>query len=66
MKFQGGGFQHWGQAGFENCAALLNMEFERVLYKNNYAAGVTIFNIYMVRLSSSVSYLLENESLKRV
>jgi hypothetical protein len=47
-EFQGGGFQHWGQAGFENCAALLNMEFERVLYKNNYAAGATIFNIYMV------------------
>ncbi|KFA69908.1 hypothetical protein S40285_07457 [Stachybotrys chlorohalonatus IBT 40285] len=47
-KFQGGGFQHWGQAGFENCALLLNMEFERVLYKNNYAAGATIFNIYMV------------------
>lgn len=24
------------------------MEFERVLYKNNYAVGATIFNIYMV------------------
>ncbi|KAH7363213.1 beta-galactosidase [Plectosphaerella cucumerina] len=46
-EFQGGGFQHWGNAGFENCALLLNMEFERVLYKNNYAVGATIFNIYM-------------------
>ncbi|CAI6090445.1 unnamed protein product [Clonostachys chloroleuca] len=43
-----GGFQHWGQtAGFEQCASLLNMEFERVVYKNNYAVGATIFNIYM-------------------
>jgi hypothetical protein len=24
------------------------MEFERVFYKNNYAAGVAIMNIYMV------------------
>ncbi|KAG9254840.1 beta-galactosidase [Emericellopsis atlantica] len=47
-EFQGGGFQHWGQAGFANCALLLNMEFERVLYKNNYAVGATIFNIYMI------------------
>ncbi|EEY23389.1 beta-galactosidase [Verticillium alfalfae VaMs.102] len=46
-EYQGGGFQHWGDAGFENCALLLNMEFERVLYKNNYAVGATIFNIYM-------------------
>ncbi|KAM0327577.1 hypothetical protein ACHAQA_005870 [Verticillium albo-atrum] len=46
-EYQGGGFQHWGDAGFENCALLLNMEFERVLYKNNYAVGTTIFNIYM-------------------
>ncbi|KAK1968963.1 family 35 glycosyl hydrolase [Colletotrichum sublineola] len=47
VEFQGGGFQPWGGAGFEYCAALLNHEFERVLYKNNYAVGVTIFNIYM-------------------
>ncbi|KAH7305960.1 beta-galactosidase [Stachybotrys elegans] len=46
-EFQGGAFQLWGQGGFDNCALLLNMEFERVLYKNNYAAGATIFNIYM-------------------
>ncbi|WYZ36897.1 hypothetical protein EsH8_II_000403 [Colletotrichum jinshuiense] len=47
VEFQGGGFQPWGGAGFESCAALLNHEFERVLYKNNYAVGTTIFNVYM-------------------
>ncbi|GJC89832.1 putative beta-galactosidase A [Colletotrichum liriopes] len=47
VEFQGGGFQPWGGAGFEYCAALLNHEFERVLYKNNYAVGTTIFNVYM-------------------
>ncbi|TEA09861.1 putative beta-galactosidase A [Colletotrichum sidae] len=47
VEFQGGGFQPWGGAGFESCAGLLNHEFERVLYKNNYAVGVTIFNVYM-------------------
>ncbi|KAK2028439.1 family 35 glycosyl hydrolase [Colletotrichum zoysiae] len=47
VEFQGGGFQPWGGAGFEYCSALLNHEFERVLYKNNYAVGFTIFNIYM-------------------
>ncbi|WPH04456.1 glycoside hydrolase family 35 protein [Acrodontium crateriforme] len=46
-EFQGGSFDPWGGTGFENCAALLNHEFERVFYKNNYAAGVTIFNLYM-------------------
>lgn len=24
------------------------MEFERVFYKNNFAAGVTIFSLYMI------------------
>lgn len=56
QQFQGGGFQHWGQqAGFDKCAELLNNEFERVLYKNNYAMGVTIFNIYMVSIPTSAS-----------
>ncbi|KAH6669703.1 family 35 glycosyl hydrolase [Plectosphaerella plurivora] len=47
VEFQGGGFQPWGGAGFDSCAALLNHEFQRVLYKNNYAMGITIFNVYM-------------------
>ena len=48
VQFQGGGYQPWGGAGFESCAALLNHEFQRVLFKNNYAAGIAIFNVYMV------------------
>jgi hypothetical protein len=26
---------------------LVNYEFERVFYKNNYGFGVTVFNLYM-------------------
>ncbi|KAL9619062.1 MAG: hypothetical protein Q9160_006317 [Pyrenula sp. 1 TL-2023] len=47
VEFQGGAFDPWGGLGFDQCAVLLNYEFERVFYKNNYASGVTIFNIYM-------------------
>lgn len=46
-QFQGGAFDHWAGPGFEKCADLLNHEFERVFYKNNFGAGLTIFNIYM-------------------
>lgn len=45
---QGGSFDPPGGVGFEKCAALLNYEFERVFYKNNYAAGVTLFSLYMI------------------
>ncbi|KAI8295878.1 putative beta-galactosidase A [Colletotrichum sp. SAR 10_98] len=48
LEFQGGSFDPWGGHGFENCAALTNHEFERVFYKNNLAAGVSIFNVYML------------------
>ena len=48
IEFQGGSFDPWGGPGFEKCTALLNHEFERVYYKNNFAAGVTIMNLYMV------------------
>ena len=47
-EFQGGSFDPPGGVGFEKCAALVNMEFERVFYKNNYAAGVTIYSLYMI------------------
>ncbi|KAI1324310.1 glycoside hydrolase family 35 protein [Xylariaceae sp. FL0255] len=59
-EFQGGSFDPWGKItdmgcfhviggpGFEACAALLNEEFERVFYKNNYAAGARIMNLYMI------------------
>ncbi|KAI1778006.1 glycoside hydrolase family 35 protein [Hypoxylon cercidicola] len=48
VEFQGGSFDPWGGWGFEQCSALVNHEFERVFYKNNYAVGVTIFNLYMI------------------
>ncbi|XXH04540.1 hypothetical protein Hte_010957 [Hypoxylon texense] len=48
VEFQGGSFDPWGGWGFEQCSALVNHEFERVFYKNNYASGVTIFNLYMI------------------
>ena len=47
VEFQGGSFDPWGGPGFDACAVLLNMEFERVFYKNDFSFGVTIFNIYM-------------------
>ncbi|KAI0838260.1 glycoside hydrolase family 35 protein [Hypoxylon sp. FL0890] len=48
VEFQGGAYDPWGGPGFNNCAAFINDEFERVFYKNNFAAGATIHNIYMI------------------
>ncbi|PBP25568.1 putative beta-galactosidase A [Diplocarpon rosae] len=48
VEFQGGAFDPWGGLGFEQCAVLLNMEFERVFYKNDFAAGATFLNLYMI------------------
>ncbi|KAI0845092.1 glycoside hydrolase family 35 protein [Daldinia vernicosa] len=48
LEFQAGSFDPWGGWGFEQCSALVNHEFQRVFYKNNYAAGVTIYNLYMI------------------
>ena len=47
IEFQGGSFDPWGGSGFAKCTTLLNEQFERVFYKNDFASGVTIFNIYM-------------------
>ncbi|KAK6952112.1 hypothetical protein Daesc_006643 [Daldinia eschscholtzii] len=47
LEFQGGAYDPWGGPGFDNCAAFINHEFERVFFKNNFAAGATIHNIYM-------------------
>ena len=58
VEFQGGSFDPWGGSSFSKCTTLLNEEFERVFYKNDFSFGVTIFNIYMVfYLSASVDYL---------
>lgn len=47
VEFQGGSFDPWGGSGFAKCEQLLNEQFERVFYKNDFSFGVTIFNIYM-------------------
>lgn len=47
VEFQGGSFDPWGGSGFDKCTALLNEQFERVFYKNDFSFGVTVFNIYM-------------------
>ncbi|KAF4337116.1 beta-galactosidase [Fusarium beomiforme] len=47
VEFQGGSFDPPGGYGFQKCYELTNHEFARVFYKNNLAAGVTIFNLYM-------------------
>jgi Glycosyl hydrolases family 35 len=46
-EFQGGSLGVWGDTGYENCAALLGPEFERVFYKNLYGANIGIMNLYM-------------------
>lgn len=43
----GGSFDPWGGPGFAKCATLLNEEFERVFYKNDFSFGVTVINFYM-------------------
>ena len=54
IEFQGGSYNPWGgpggeETGFGSCTKLVGSEFERVYYKNNFASGVKLFNIYMVR-----------------
>ena len=39
VEFQGGAFDPWGGNGFDKCAALLNMEYERVFFKYAIAQG---------------------------
>ncbi|KAK4042488.1 hypothetical protein C8A01DRAFT_44500 [Parachaetomium inaequale] len=47
-EFQGGVVDFWGGPGFARCAERFNNEQSRVHYKNNFAAGVKIFNLYMI------------------
>lgn len=46
-KFMGGMYDPWGGYGFEACNQMTNAEFERVFYKNEFAAGIKLLNIYM-------------------
>ncbi|KAK4236777.1 glycoside hydrolase [Achaetomium macrosporum] len=45
---EGGVLDYWGGSGFSRCAERFNHEQTRVFYKNNFAAGAKIFNIYMM------------------
>lgn len=47
VEFQGGSFDPWGGLGFAQCAELLNSEFQRVFYKNDWSFGIKILNFYM-------------------
>ncbi|KAI9322100.1 glycoside hydrolase superfamily [Dichotomocladium elegans] len=47
-EFQGGSYDSWGGPGYEKCRRLVNERFAKVFYKNNYAQGATIQNLYMV------------------
>ncbi|KAJ4298716.1 hypothetical protein N0V88_003748 [Collariella sp. IMI 366227] len=43
---EGGMLDLWGSSGPARCAEKYNQEHSRVWYKNNYGAGVKIFNIF--------------------
>ncbi|KAH8650698.1 beta-galactosidase [Ilyonectria robusta] len=47
LEFQGGSPSGWGGPTYDQCAAYLNHEYARVFNKNNYGAGVRIYNLYM-------------------
>ena len=46
-EFQGGSFDGWGGAGYDNCYNLTGPNFENVYYKNDIAQGVTMQSNYM-------------------
>ncbi|KAK7031085.1 hypothetical protein VNI00_013689 [Paramarasmius palmivorus] len=49
FEWQGGAFSYWSGPGYDLCYKLINEEFANasVYYKNNYAAGAAIQNLYM-------------------
>ncbi|KAK0470339.1 glycoside hydrolase family 35 protein [Desarmillaria tabescens] len=42
-----GAFNYWSGPNYDNCYKLINEQFANVYYKNNYAAGTAIQNLYM-------------------
>ncbi|KAJ5613996.1 hypothetical protein N7528_007650 [Penicillium herquei] len=48
VEFQGGSYDPWGGSGFFACSELLDYEFERVFYKNNFSFRVAFLNLYMI------------------
>ncbi|PGH07140.1 beta-galactosidase [Blastomyces parvus] len=47
VEFQAGAYDPWGGVGLDKCSQLLNHEFERVFYKNNFSFGNVFLNLYM-------------------
>lgn len=47
VEYQGGSFDRWGGAGFDNCAVLINSNACNLLYKDVASFGVAIQNLYM-------------------
>ncbi|KAK0444118.1 glycoside hydrolase family 35 protein [Armillaria borealis] len=47
FEWQGGAFDYWSGPNYDNCYKLINEQFANVYYKNNYAAGTAIQNLYM-------------------
>ncbi|KAI8904567.1 beta galactosidase, partial [Powellomyces hirtus] len=46
-EFQAGSYDPWGGAGYTKCRQRTNDQFQRVFYKENIGAGVTVQNFYM-------------------
>ncbi|KAI7848004.1 glycoside hydrolase superfamily [Circinella umbellata] len=46
-EFQGGAFDPWGGPGYPECYKMVNEQYAKVYYKNNYAQGVRIQSLYM-------------------
>ncbi|KAF5354886.1 hypothetical protein D9756_005306 [Leucocoprinus leucothites] len=47
FEWQGGSFSYWSGPGYDDCFQLINEQFANVYYKNNYAAGASLQNLYM-------------------
>ncbi|KAJ7176384.1 glycoside hydrolase family 35 protein [Mycena crocata] len=47
FEWQGGAFSYWSGPGYDQCYQLINEQFANVYYKNNYASGTAIQNLYM-------------------
>ncbi|KAF7313122.1 putative beta-galactosidase A [Mycena kentingensis (nom. inval.)] len=47
FEWQGGAFSYWSGPGYDECYKLINEQFANVYYKDNYAAGASLQNLYM-------------------
>jgi beta-galactosidase GanA len=46
-EYQGGSFDGWGGAGYDNCYNMTGPDFENVYYKDNIIQGATMQSYYM-------------------